>query len=245
MSTSGRVDPEIQSESRPRGDCNPKRAVGMRDFSTTLPIGRSSEEMSDPEYEDYKYKYIDPIGYIGGGGIIYQKGVKGFVRLGTVQYLMSDKMWALIHGMEMAKPTVDALAIGTGIVTGGVAALEWAGGAAIEALGPIVARYVGPNLLEALEEYNNGPLSNVGRALTKHPNIIGETGNILQKLGGAARVNEAAAEALQYITMNGKATTKMTEAFGMVTDYKLPNGLGARFSAETGQFIGFLGRGIQ
>jgi hypothetical protein len=31
---------EMQSESRPREDCNPKRAVGMRDFSTTLPIGR-------------------------------------------------------------------------------------------------------------------------------------------------------------------------------------------------------------
>ena len=38
VSTSGQVDPEMQSESRPREDCNPKRAVGMRDFSTTLPI---------------------------------------------------------------------------------------------------------------------------------------------------------------------------------------------------------------
>ncbi|MBZ5500447.1 MAG: RHS repeat-associated core domain-containing protein [Acidobacteriia bacterium] len=97
--------------------------------------GGSSEEMSDPEYEDYKSKYIDPIGYVAGGGIIYQKDVKGFVRLGTVQYLMSDKMWALIHGMEMAKPTVDALAIGTGIITGGIAALEFiAGGTALTTL---------------------------------------------------------------------------------------------------------------
>lgn len=32
-----RVDPEIQSESDSHDDCNPKRAVGMRGFSTTLP----------------------------------------------------------------------------------------------------------------------------------------------------------------------------------------------------------------
>lgn len=36
MSTSGQVDPEMQSESRSREDCNPKRAVEMRDFLTTL-----------------------------------------------------------------------------------------------------------------------------------------------------------------------------------------------------------------
>jgi RHS repeat-associated protein len=100
--------------------------------------GGACEEMSDPDYSDYYQTYIDPIGYIAGGGIIYQKGVEGFVRLGTVKYLMSDEMWALMHGMQLAKPVVDALAIGTGVVTGGLAALDVvASGGAIESLGQI------------------------------------------------------------------------------------------------------------
>jgi hypothetical protein len=96
----------------------------------------------------------------------------------------------------------------------------------------------------ATQIFNNGPLTNVGRALTKHPNIIGESGNIIQKLGGAAGVNEAGAKALQNIMQNGAMTTKMTEAFGRVIEYKLPSGLGARFNGTTGEFIGFLGRGL-
>jgi hypothetical protein len=97
---------------------------------------------------------------------------------------------------------------------------------------------------QATQLFKNGPLTNVGRALTKHPNIIDESGNILQKLGGAANVNKAGEKALQNIMQNGTMGTKMTKAFGQVIEYKLPSGLGARFSAETGEFIGFLGRGL-
>jgi hypothetical protein len=43
MSTSRQVDPEMQSESRPREDCNPKRDVGMRNCSTAPPIGRADK----------------------------------------------------------------------------------------------------------------------------------------------------------------------------------------------------------
>jgi hypothetical protein len=45
MSTSGQVNPEMQSESRSREDCNPKRDVGMQDFSTALPIGRQRSNL--------------------------------------------------------------------------------------------------------------------------------------------------------------------------------------------------------
>lgn len=45
--------------------------------------------------------------------------------------------------------------------------------------------------------FRNGPLTAAGRALTKHPNIVGESGNLLQKLGGAANVNTAAANAFE------------------------------------------------
>ena len=47
MSTSAQVDPEMQLESRSREDCNPQRAVGMRDFSTTLPIGRAASDQTN------------------------------------------------------------------------------------------------------------------------------------------------------------------------------------------------------
>lgn len=57
-------------------------------------------------------------------------------------------------------------------------------------------------------------------------------------------VNEAAAGALENIMQNGAMTTKMTKAFGQVIEYKLPSGLGARFSETTGEFIGLLGRGL-
>jgi hypothetical protein len=38
--------------------------------------------------------------------------------------------------------------------------------------------------------------------------------------------------------------SKSTTAYGDVIDVKLPSGLGARFSVETGEFIGFLGRNL-
>jgi hypothetical protein len=100
-------------------------------------------------------------------------------------------------------------------------------------------------LLEnATQIYRKGPLTNVGRALTKHPNIIGESGNILQKLGGADNVNAAGARALENIMRAGTLTTKSTAAYGDIIQYTLDSGLGARFSATNGEFIGFIGRGL-
>jgi len=105
-------------------------------------------------------------------------------------------------------------------------------------------RGTGELLKGATQVFKNGPLTAAGRALTKHPNIIGESGNLLQKLGGAGNVNAAAENAVQNILRNGSMVTKDTKAFGAVIDYTLKNGLGARWSAATGEFIGFLGRGL-
>jgi hypothetical protein len=108
----------------------------------------------------------------------------------------------------------------------------------------IATRATAEQLASANRIFRNGPLTNVGRALTKHPNVIGESGNVLKSLGGAKDVNGAAAQALENIMQDGAMTTKMTRAFGQVIDYTLPSGIGARFSAETNEFIGFLGRGL-
>ena len=59
-----------------------------------------------------------------------------------------------------------------------------------------------------------------------------------------AAINRAAENALRIIMRDGARTEKMTAAFGKVVEYRLPSGLGARFSAATNEFIGFLGRGI-
>ncbi len=57
------------------------------------------------------------------------------------------------------------------------------------------------------------------------------------------RINKAAADALKIIMRNGTRTTKTTKAFGDGVEFKLPNGLVARFNAVTNEFNGFLGRG--
>ena len=103
----------------------------------------------------------------------------------------------------------------------------------------------------AVQPYKTSTASNVARALTKHPNIVGVSapaGRVSQaliaKFGCQQGVNNAAAEALAHIMQNGKVTQKTTKAFGEVIDLKLPNGLGARFNAVTNEFICFLGRGL-
>ncbi len=87
-----------------------------------------------------------------------------------------------------------------------------------------------------------GGLSVAGRALQKHPNIARVVTS--STITTNALRNSYGAKALKHIMRNGAQTTKHTKAFGNVIDFKLPSGLGARFSAETNQFITFLGRGL-
>lgn len=81
----------------------------------------------------------------------------------------------------------------------------------------------------------------------KHPNIVDveSAGGLVRQFGQQTGINEAAAGALKNIMRTGSRTEKMTKAFGRVVEFKLPSGLGARFSADTGEFLGFLGRGVQ
>ncbi len=98
---------------------------------------------------------------------------------------------------------------------------------------------------EALKRLRGG-FTHAGRALTKHPNIVGaSSAEELRRLyKNNAGINKAAAEALKKIMRNGTYTKKPHKAFGEVIDIKLPSGLGARFNAVTNEFIGFLGRGV-
>ena len=91
---------------------------------------------------------------------------------------------------------------------------------------------------------SKGGLTNVGRALQKHPNILKLIGRETSSVTTNAARNEAGAQALKYIVRNGAQEVKVHKSFGKVIEYKLPNGLGARFKANTNEFIGFLGRGL-
>lgn len=93
--------------------------------------------------------------------------------------------------------------------------------------------------------------TNAGRGTAKHPNVLGVyvpkdqvQKALIDKFGSQAGVNRAAADALKNIMRNGTRSTQDTKAYGNVTDFKLDNGIGARFYSQSNKFIGFLGRGL-
>jgi hypothetical protein len=79
---------------------------------------------------------------------------------------------------------------------------------------------------------------------TGHPNIVGLTSDVLQTHGGARNVNVAASNAVQGFIQNGTVTIKPHSFWIKVIDYKLPSGLGVRFSAIIRKFITFLEQGL-
>ena len=108
-----------------------------------------------------------------------------------------------------------------------------------------------PMYKHAVTQFKRAGWTNVGRGVTKHPNILGINvpkdqvqKALMTKYGSQAGVNRAAADALKNIMRNGVQSTKNTKAYGQVTEFKLDNGMGARFSSQTNAFIGFLGRGL-
>ena len=92
----------------------------------------------------------------------------------------------------------------------------------------------------ALQQFKNSDLSNAGRALTKHPEVVGATKEALrQGLRTDGAINEAAHEALKNIMRNGVTTTPTLGRYGTVTQIQIPGGFGARWNAP-GEFIGFI-----
>ncbi len=97
--------------------------------------------------------------------------------------------------------------------------------------------------ISANKLFGKSGLTIAGRALLKHPHIVGaKTGaEILKVLGTNKAVNEAAADAIKFLIRFGSKTVKTTKQFGRVVDYKLPSGMGVRFGANN-TFITFLGK---
>ncbi|WP_197055185.1 hypothetical protein [Alcanivorax nanhaiticus] len=92
----------------------------------------------------------------------------------------------------------------------------------------------------AVQSFKSTDLSNAGRALTKHPEVIGQTKETLrQTLRTDAALNEAAHSALRNIMRNGVTTTPTLGRYGTVTQVQIPGGFGARWASD-GSFIGFI-----
>jgi hypothetical protein len=92
----------------------------------------------------------------------------------------------------------------------------------------------------AVQAFKASDLSNAGRALTKHPEIIGETSATLrQALRTDDAINNAAHAALRDIMRNGVTTIRKLGRFGTVTQIQMPGGFGARWYPD-GRFIGFI-----
>ena len=92
----------------------------------------------------------------------------------------------------------------------------------------------------AVGRYGASKLTNAGRALTKHPEVVGTTKDMLrQTLRSDGSVNAAAHSALKDIMRNGVTTTPTLPRYGQVTQIQIPGGFGARWY-DDGRFIGFI-----
>jgi hypothetical protein len=98
----------------------------------------------------------------------------------------------------------------------------------------------GPGLLRAALKPFNAELTQVGRALTKHPEVVGlEKGTLRQTLRTDAALNRAGADALKGIIRSGVRTTPTLPRYGQVVQIQVPGGYGARWYSD-GRFIGFI-----
>ena len=94
----------------------------------------------------------------------------------------------------------------------------------------------------ALGIYKNTRLTNVGRALTKHPDVMGfnDFNSLTQSLRNPMAVNQAGANALKGIMRNGTRSIEYMPTLGEnVIQYTLPSGYGARWRL-TGEWVTFI-----
>ncbi|WP_437635622.1 RHS repeat domain-containing protein [Sorangium sp. So ce854] len=101
--------------------------------------------------------------------------------------------------------------------------------------------FTGVLLKNATQPFKGGKFTHAGRALTKHPEVLGYTKDTLRTaFRTEAEINAAAHGALGGILHSGTQTAVKLPRYGNVIQFNAPNGFGARFYAETGEFIGFI-----
>ena len=92
----------------------------------------------------------------------------------------------------------------------------------------------------ATSAYAEGTLSQAGRALTKHPEILDLTKQTLRtEIRTDAELNRIAESVVRNIIAEGVKTTPNLARYGKVTEIQIPGGFGARWYPD-GKFIGFI-----
>ena len=96
-------------------------------------------------------------------------------------------------------------------------------------------------LRDATSSYNASSLSNAGRALTKHPEILDLTKQTLRtEIRTDVELNRVAESVVQNIIAEGiKTTPHLGQYGGKIIQIKIPGGFGARWYSD-GKFIGFI-----
>ena len=97
----------------------------------------------------------------------------------------------------------------------------------------------------ALAPFRVGSLTHAGRALTKHPEVVGLTKQTLrQAYSTDAAINRAAHDALKQMMRHGIRTMPVLPRYGTVIQCYISGGFGVRWyavGAQAGAFIGFVG----
>jgi hypothetical protein len=97
----------------------------------------------------------------------------------------------------------------------------------------------------ALAPFRVGSLTYAGRALTKHPEVVGlKKQTLRQAYSTDAVINRAAHDALKQMMRYGIRTMPVLLRYGVVIQCQIPGGFGARWyaaGAQAGTFIGFIG----
>ena len=99
------------------------------------------------------------------------------------------------------------------------------------------------NLLNSASIPGKGGVSPVGRAFQKHAGNPNRAGTFTGEVSGNALQNtQNGTKYLNDILYNKNSTftVRNTKAYGEVLDVRLPDGTGARWSADGKTFIGFL-----
>jgi len=99
------------------------------------------------------------------------------------------------------------------------------------------------NLVTSATTPNKNGVTPVGRAYQKHAGNSNRAGSFEGEVSGnAAQNTQNGTDYLNAILNNPQSTftVRSTKAFGNVLDVRMPDGTGARWSADGKTFIGFL-----
>jgi hypothetical protein len=99
------------------------------------------------------------------------------------------------------------------------------------------------NLIDSATKTGKGGVSPVGRAFQKHAGNPSRAGTFTGEISGNVIKNtEQGAKYITDILNNPESSYNLrhTDIFGDILDVRLPDGTGARWSADGTRFIGFL-----